>query len=69
MGLESNVTGDAKLYFGSASSAAEDFELGADSLRSLPHARQSPVPIQTRLQHLTVYSAAIVADKNPELTS
>src|ERR1700722_14567885 len=65
--LESNVAGNREFHFRAGSGPAPDPEFGADSFSALAHAGQAPVSIASRLEHLRIDAAAVIAYQNPQL--
>src|SRR5258707_4638557 len=46
--------------------AAPNFESGANAFRPFPHTWESPMSVASRMQHLRIDPAAIVADDYPK---
>src|ERR1700686_3960887 len=59
--LEGDVTWDGQFNLRSRRHSAPDAEPAADFLCPFAHPRQSPVALATRLQHVGVDTASIVA--------
>ncbi len=57
---------DGQLEFCSGCRAAPNFESGANSFRPFPHTRESPMSVASRMQHLRIDPAAVVADDYPK---
>ena len=56
-----------QLQFGTCSYAAAQLKIGADRLGALPHPRQPPMTVPPSSQNKGIDSAAIVANRDPEL--
>ena len=61
------MSGDTQLNLGSTGWAAPDFEASADSVRSLAHARESPMIVLSGAQHLWLDATAVVVYVHSQL--
>ncbi len=57
------MAGHSQLDLGAGGRAAPHLEGPANPFSTLPHPRDSPVPVRPRLQHPWIHAAAIVANE------
>ena len=65
-GYERYLARHVQLHFRSSAWTAQNVQLGADLLRSLPHIRKAPVSFAAGLKHLRVNAAPVVAYGNSQ---
>jgi hypothetical protein len=65
-GFEGDGIRDGQRDFCSGRGAAPNSESGANSFRPFAHTREPPMSLASRMQHLRVDPATVVADDYPE---